>query len=101
MLSRHNLHAYYVNLAGPRGAFAVPLGSIARPFEEMRVKFKLVLLIGGAIGYVLGTRDGRRRYEQVKHQAERLWQHPDVQTRLGEVDQRPSPPSSAEDELDD
>lgn len=37
----------------------------------MRGKFAFVL--GAAIGYVLGTRAGRERYEQIKRGAKALW----------------------------
>jgi hypothetical protein len=40
---------------------------------------KLTLLAGVAIGYVLGTRAGRERYEQIKAGANRLAQNPKVQ----------------------
>jgi hypothetical protein len=43
------------------------------------VKGKALLLIGGAAGYVLGTRAGRERYDQIKGAAGRLWQDPRVQ----------------------
>jgi SLT domain-containing protein len=42
---------------------------------------KLSTLAGGAIGYVLGARAGRDRYEQIKGQAQRVWQDPRVQTK--------------------
>jgi hypothetical protein len=40
---------------------------------------KAGLVVGLATGYVLGARDGRGRYEQIKTQAERLWNDPKVQ----------------------
>jgi hypothetical protein len=40
------------------------------------VKFKSGLTIGIAIGYVLGARAGRERYEQIKRGAGAARQHP-------------------------
>ena len=40
---------------------------------------KLTLLIAGGIGYVLGTRAGRERYEQMKKAATRVKDDPRVQ----------------------
>ncbi|MGI8434415.1 MAG: YtxH domain-containing protein [Nocardioidaceae bacterium] len=42
---------------------------------------KTTLLIGLATGYVLGTRDGRERYEQIKTKANGLWNDPRVQEK--------------------
>lgn len=43
---------------------------------------KLALLAAVAVGYVLGTRAGRARYEQIKHQAEKVWNTEPVQTTV-------------------
>ncbi|MGH3413130.1 MAG: hypothetical protein ACRDPH_08650 [Marmoricola sp.] len=43
------------------------------------MKAKAMLLLGGVVGYVLGTRDGRERYDQMKTQAQGVWDHPKVQ----------------------
>jgi hypothetical protein len=43
---------------------------------------KAGLVIGLAIGYVLGTRAGRERYEQIKAQAVRLWETQPVQNQV-------------------
>jgi len=41
---------------------------------------KISLLMGIAIGYVLGTRAGRERYEQIKTGARKLARDPRVQS---------------------
>ena len=48
---------------------------------------KITLLAGGAIGYVLGSRAGRQRYEQIKSQAQTLWQNPKVQAKKTQAQQ--------------
>lgn len=40
------------------------------------MRFKAGLIIGGSVGYVLGARAGRPRYEQIKRGAARLKRHP-------------------------
>ena len=40
---------------------------------------KLTLLIAAGAGYVLGSRAGRERYEQIKTQATKTWNSPTVQ----------------------
>ncbi len=46
---------------------------------------KIPLLASAAVGYVLGTRAGRERYEQIKSQAERLWRKPEVQSAVDDA----------------
>ena len=46
---------------------------------------KLVLLVGVGIGYVLGARAGRERYEDIKGWARNLWNDPRVQHQVHEA----------------
>lgn len=48
---------------------------------------KLSVLAIGAVGYVLGSRAGRERYEQIKGQATKLWNKPVVQDAADNVEQ--------------
>ncbi len=46
---------------------------------------KAGLVIGLAVGYVLGTRAGRERYEQIKEQWLKVWNLDPVQEQVGKV----------------
>ncbi|MAP63008.1 MAG: hypothetical protein CMH34_04535 [Microbacterium sp.] len=46
---------------------------------------KVGLVIGLTVGYVLGTRAGRERYEQIKTQADNLWNTAPVQKQVDKV----------------
>jgi hypothetical protein len=46
---------------------------------------KLLFITGGLVGYVLGTRAGRKRYEQIVAAAENVWTAPPVQRRVNEA----------------
>ncbi len=46
---------------------------------------RIVFIAGAAVGYVLGARAGRRRYEQIKAAGERLWNDEKVQNRVDQV----------------
>ncbi|MDJ0323320.1 YtxH domain-containing protein [Cryobacterium sp. PH31-AA6] len=46
---------------------------------------KLLFITGGLVGYVLGARAGRKRYEQIVAAAENVWSAPPVQRRVTEV----------------
>ena len=43
------------------------------------MKGKVAFVLGAAVGYVLGTRAGRARYEQIKRTAAGVWESPTVQ----------------------
>jgi len=42
------------------------------------MRYRLVFIAGLAVGYVLGTRAGRERYEQLKKSARQIAQNPAV-----------------------
>lgn len=46
---------------------------------------KIAFVIGLAVGYVLGTRAGRERYEQIKRGAAKLWDSPGVKRGRNQV----------------
>ena len=44
---------------------------------------RAAFVLGAAVGYVLGTRAGRERYEQIRDAARRLTENPTVQETAG------------------
>lgn len=42
------------------------------------MRYRLTFVVGLAVGYVLGARAGRERYEQIRRGAERIAQNPAV-----------------------
>jgi hypothetical protein len=42
------------------------------------MRYRLTFIVGAVVGYVLGTRAGRERYEQLRTQAQKLAQNPAV-----------------------
>jgi oxygen-dependent protoporphyrinogen oxidase len=46
---------------------------------------RILFVAGAAVGYVLGARAGRRRYEQIKAAADRLWNDKTVQKNVNDV----------------
>lgn len=51
------------------------------------MKGKILLLTGLAVGYVLGTRAGRERYEEIKTAANKLWSDPRVQKPVKQAEE--------------
>lgn len=48
---------------------------------------KLVFIIGLVVGYVLGARAGRKRYDQIAEKAKHLWESPSVQQQVGKAEE--------------
>lgn len=44
---------------------------------------KLMFLTGLAAGFVLGSRAGREKYEEIRANAQKIWQNPTVQEAAG------------------
>jgi hypothetical protein len=44
---------------------------------------KLIFITGVGVGYVLGTRAGRERFDQLVAQAKKFWESPTVQEAAG------------------
>jgi oxygen-dependent protoporphyrinogen oxidase len=46
---------------------------------------RILFVAGATIGYVLGARAGRRRYDQIKAAADRVWNDRNVQKSVNDV----------------
>jgi hypothetical protein len=44
---------------------------------------KLMFITGLAAGFVLGSRAGREKYEEIRVNAKKVWEHPSVQEAAG------------------
>ena len=44
---------------------------------------KLMFITGLAAGFVLGSRAGREKYEEIRVNAKKVWEHPTVQEAAG------------------
>jgi hypothetical protein len=49
---------------------------------------KLMFITGVGVGYVLGTRAGRQKFDQMVAQARRIWESPTVQEAAGVVQEQ-------------
>jgi hypothetical protein len=49
------------------------------------MRYRMMFCAGLAVGYVLGSRAGRERYEQIKRTAQRVTDNPSVQEAAGLV----------------
>jgi hypothetical protein len=50
------------------------------------MKGKILLVVGLGVGYVLGARAGRERYEEIKRAAQKLWSDPRVQKQMSHAE---------------
>jgi hypothetical protein len=50
------------------------------------MRSKAAFIVGTGLGYVLGTRAGRQRFEKIKGVTLRAWNSPQVQTRVNELE---------------
>lgn len=51
----------------------------------MKVKTVIVATLAGSIGYVLGTRAGRAKFEQIRAKADQFAHSPQVQDAVSQV----------------
>lgn len=49
------------------------------------MKGKILLVVGLGIGYVLGTRAGREKYDEMKATVQKFWNDPRVQKRVDDA----------------
>ena len=46
---------------------------------------KLLFIVGAGVGYILGAKAGRERYETISRQAGKVWSNPKVQSTVEDV----------------
>jgi hypothetical protein len=59
-----------------------------RARKGLDMRGKLMFITGVGVGYVLGTRAGRQKFDQMMAQAKRVWESPTVQEAAGVVQEQ-------------
>jgi hypothetical protein len=54
--------------------------------SEAVMRGRILFVFGVALGYLLGTRAGRERYEQIRASALKVWRDPRVQEQVAAVE---------------
>ncbi len=54
------------------------------------MKGKAAFVLGGVVGYVIGTRAGREQFDRIAGQAKRVWEDPRVQQGISDATERAS-----------
>lgn len=54
------------------------------------MRYKMTFVVGFAAGYVLGSKAGRDRYEQIRSAVQELQENPTVQSAAGVLQQQAS-----------
>lgn len=52
------------------------------------MRMKAAFLVGGAVGYVMGTRAGREQFEKIRSSAQNIWSDPRVQEKVSGVQEQ-------------
>jgi hypothetical protein len=71
----------------PRGSTYVTSDSVGNP-KETAMPSKATFLAGFATGYVLGSRAGRERYEQIRRATQAFAHNPTVQSTAATLQQQ-------------
>jgi hypothetical protein len=58
--------------------------------QEAHMRWKFTFVVGVGLGYVLGSRAGRERYEQIRAKVQDLQESPTVQSAAGVLQQQAS-----------
>src|SRR5919112_6138255 len=67
----------------PAGWVWTPTDASASRTEGAAMRGKLMFISGLAAGFVLGSRAGREKYEEIRTNAKKVWEHPTVQEAAG------------------
>src|ERR687889_2868335 len=67
----------------PAGWVWTPTDASASRTEGAAMRGKLMFISGLAAGFVLGSRAGREKYEEITANAKKVWEHPTVQEAAG------------------
>src|ERR671921_2282675 len=67
----------------PAGWVWTPTDASASRTEGAAMRGKLMFISGLAAGFVLGSRAGREKYEEIRANAKKVWEHPTVQEAAG------------------
>lgn len=52
------------------------------------MRTKAAFVVGAAVGYVLGTRAGREKFEEIRAQARKMWEDPRVQDTVSDLEDK-------------
>src|SRR5260370_8270147 len=85
MLASPGVGPDFTGKSSPEVYSAIALGE-----ERCQMRYRIVFIVGLGVGYVLGTRAGRERYEQLRTLPRKATHSPAVQQAPGALHAQPA-----------